>query len=207
MDILLVVDVQNDFCPGGSLAVAGGDEIVPTINALLATPQFSARIATLDWHPANHTSFHTLWPVHCVQGTHGAAFHPRLDVRLLDRTIVKGTDPAVDSYSGFFDNERQRETELRSIIDSLASSHGEHATHVHLHIVGLALDYCVKATALDAKALGYEVSVVVDATRAVNLHHGDDLRTLRELAAHGIALSTSRELLAGRGRGVELQRE
>ncbi len=205
MDILLVVDVQNDFCPGGSLAVKGGDEIVPTINKLLSAPHFQARLATLDWHPANHSSFHSLWPVHCVQGTRGAAFHPDLQVTRLDRTIVKGTDPAVDSYSGFFDNERRHETELRAIVEALAAANGVRPTDVHLHIVGLALDYCVKATALDAKALGYQVSVIVDATRAVHLQPGDDLRALRELVAGGVTLLSSRDILPEHAREVEVR--
>ena len=153
-DALIVVDVQNDFCPGGALAVAEGDRVVATLNALM--PRFGTVVATRDWHPANHRSFTAQggeWPPHCVAGTPGAEFHPGLDQGGIDFTVRKATTPDQEAYSGFDDTDlaaRLRERGVRRVF-----------------VGGLALDYCVDATALDAARAGFETYVVEDATRAV----------------------------------------
>ncbi len=177
-DALIVVDVQNDFCPGGALAVAGGDAIIPEINAMLR--QYQVRVLTQDWHPRNHTSFaanHTgaadfsmmempygpqvLWPVHCLQGTHGAAFHPRLETDLGDVVTRKGFRPEIDSYSAFFENDRTTPTGLEG---SLRTRGVEEVT-----LVGLATDFCVTYSAVDAARLGFRVNVKMSACRAIDL--------------------------------------
>jgi len=177
-EALIVVDVQNDFCPGGALAVPGGDEVVPEINALLG--DFALRVFTQDWHPANHASFasnhpgrkafevidmpyggQVLWPDHCVQDTEGAAFHPDLDTSKADHVLRKGFRPGIDSYSAFFENDRETETGL----DDFLRERGITA----VTIVGLATDFCVQYTALDAAHLGYKVTVLEHACRGIDL--------------------------------------
>ncbi|GMU22732.1 MAG: nicotinamidase [Phycisphaerae bacterium] len=197
MRALILVDIQIDFLPGGALGVPDGDQVVPVANRLMAA--FEQVVATQDWHPADHGSFASrhpgkkvgeviefnglpqiLWPDHCVQDTRGAAFPGDLDVRRISRVIHKGTDPAIDSYSGFFDNGRRKATGL-----------GEYLREKQireLFIVGLATDYCVKATALDARQLGFEVSLVLEGIRGVELHPGDCQRALDEMAAAGVRL-------------------
>ncbi len=174
---LIVIDVQNDFCPGGALAVPGGDEIVAQINAMMS--DFDAVILTQDWHPAGHSSFassHTdknpfdvtemtygpqvLWPDHCVQGTEGAAFHPDLRTDG-DLIIRKGFRSAIDSYSAFFENDQTTPTGL----DGYLNSRG----FTKLTMVGLATDFCVHFSAVDAARLGYDVQVLMDACRAIDL--------------------------------------
>ncbi len=174
---LIVIDVQNDFCPGGALAVPGGDEIVAQINAMMR--DFDAVILTQDWHPAGHSSFassHTdknpfdvtemtygpqvLWPDHCVQGTEGAAFHPDLRTDG-DLIIRKGFRSAIDSYSAFFENDQTTPTGL----DGYLNSRG----FTKLTMVGLATDFCVHFSAVDAARLGYDVQVRMDACRAIDL--------------------------------------
>lgn len=174
---LLVIDVQNDFCPNGSLAVEKGDEIIPLINDLIieAFKEDTLVVATQDWHPENHGSFaatnkapvfsmgtlngkpQVMWPVHCVQNTKGAEFHP--DLLTVPTVFCKGMDPTVDSYSGFFDNDGMNPTGLN---DYLKLNGIETVT-----VVGIATDYCVKFTALDAAKLGYKVNVVLKACRGV----------------------------------------
>jgi nicotinamidase/pyrazinamidase len=176
---LIVIDVQNDFCPGGLLAVTDGDAIIPRINALLdAAP---VRILTQDWHPANHTSFaanhpgaapfsmtqmpygpQVLWPVHCVIGTHGAAFHAGLQTNPADLIIRKGYRPSIDSYSAFFENDRKTSTGLNGYLRSRGVE--------SLTLVGLATDYCVAYSALDARRLGFDVTVDLAACRAIDLN-------------------------------------
>jgi nicotinamidase/pyrazinamidase len=177
-EALIVIDVQNDFCPGGALAVAEGDAIVPGINAAMA--DFSAVVLTQDWHPANHASFadnhpgaapfsmaemdygpQVLWPRHCVQGTEGAAFHAGLDATRADLLIRKGFRPAIDSYSAFFENDRKTATGL----DGYLRDRGIN----RLVLVGLATDFCVAYSALDAARLGYDVTVRMDLCRAIDL--------------------------------------
>jgi len=177
-DALLVVDVQNDFCPGGALAVAGGDEVVAPANALMA--RFAHVVLTQDWHPPDHRSFasahpghrpfetvampygeQTLWPDHCVQGSPGAAFHAELDTRRASLIVRKGTRPAIDSYSTFFENDRRTPTGLGGALRELGVS--------RVFLCGLATDYCVHYSALDARRLGFEAVVLLDACRAIDL--------------------------------------
>lgn len=175
---LLVIDVQNDFCPGGALAVAGGDQIVPGINALMG--DFAAVILTQDWHPSGHSSFasshpgraplemitmpygpQVLWPDHCVQGTRGAAFHADLATDRADLIIRKGMNPAIDSYSAFFENDQSTPTGLEGYLRSRGIA--------HLTMVGLATDFCVNYSAVDAAKLGFAVTVRQDLCRAIDL--------------------------------------
>ncbi len=178
MHALIVVDVQNDFCPGGALAVAGGDEIVPGINALMG--EMDAVVLTQDWHPAGHSSFasshpgqdvmsviempygpQVLWPDHCIQGTQGAAFHGRLDTDAADMIVRKGYNPAIDSYSGFFENDHITPTGLHGYLQTRAIE--------RLTMVGIATDFCVNYTAVDAARLGYQVEVREDLCRGIDL--------------------------------------
>ncbi len=201
---LIMVDLQNDFCTGGSLAVPGGEETVYLANQL--QKHFDLIVATQDWHPHDHMSFaanhpekgvgevimvegvsQVLWPIHCVQGTKGAEFHPDLDMRRVGKIVHKGTDKKVDSYSSFFDNEHLRVTDLDNYL---------HANQVKdLYILGLATDYCVKYSALDAAQLGYTVYVIQDACRGVELKSGDIERANAEMQAAGVKLINSSAFL------------
>lgn len=182
MKALILVDIQNDFLPGGALAVPDGDAVVPVANSLMR--EFPLIVATQDWHPDNHGSFaashpgrnpfdtidlnglpQTLWPVHCVNHTGGACFAPGLDTRRIDRIFPKGTDPTVDSYSGFFDNGHRHATGMSDYL------RGNNVREVV--ICGLATDYCVKFTALDAAREGFSVTLVESACRGVGLKPGD----------------------------------
>lgn len=202
---LIIVDVQNDFCPGGALPVPEGDQVVPIINRV--QPAFEVVIATQDWHPAEHVSFacnhpgkkvgevievdgieQILWPAHCVQNTPGAAFHPGLDTSRVAHIVRKGTDPRVDSYSGFFDNARRRDTGLAELLRRLGVD--------EVAICGLATDYCVKFTALDAQELGFKTSVIVDACRGVGLEPEDIPQALREMESRGVRILESTAFLA-----------
>ena len=197
MKALIIVDVQNDFLPGGALAVPGGDQVIPVINQL--SQEFDLVFTTQDWHPANHCSFaashpgkkigdrilidgkeQILWPVHCVQNTYGAELAGGLHPKMISGgvRISKGTDERVDSYSGFFDNQRKRATGL----ETLLRQHGVD----DLTIVGLATDYCVKATVLDARDLGFNVTVHENACRAVNLSPDDGANALADMRAAGV---------------------
>jgi len=173
MDALIVVDVQNDFCAGGALAVPDGDAVVEPINRLAREARFV--IATRDWHPPNHNSFRDQggpWPVHCVQGSEGAELHPHLDREQIDAVVDAGQAPDLEGYSGF------EATELEDVL----REHG--AKEVHL--AGLALDYCVKATALDARKAGFDAVVHRDATRSIDAQPGDAERAVEELRAAGV---------------------
>ena len=193
---LLVIDVQNDFCPGGALAVAGGNEIVPDVNAALA--RFAVRVLTQDWHPAGHSSFASqhpgrapfetvgmdygpqiLWPDHCVQGSDGAAFHPDLATDRADLIIRKGFRRAIDSYSAFFENDHATPTGL----DGYLRDRGVR----HVTLMGLATDFCVKWSALDAAKLGFEVTVHEEACRAIDLD-GSLAAARDEMRAAGVML-------------------
>jgi nicotinamidase-related amidase len=187
-DALVIVDVQHDFLPGGALAVAEGERIFDPIDDL--APRFARVYATRDWHPADHSSYAQYggpWPVHCVAGSHGAAFDARLDLEAVDVVVDKGTDRETDGYSGF----------AATTLDADLRDHGVH----RVFVCGLATDYCVKATALDAKAAGYDVVVVDDASAAVNVNEGDEEAALRELRASGIEVAHSGEI-AGNARLV-----
>jgi nicotinamidase/pyrazinamidase len=180
-DALIVVDVQHDFLPGGALAVATGNRIFAPIDAL--APRFRRVYATRDWHPLDHSSYAQHggpWPVHCVAGTRGAAFDARLDLKKVDAVIDKGVDRATDGYSGFAATE-------------LASDLRVHGVR-RVFVCGLATDYCVKATALDAHAAGFATVVVADASAAVDVQPGDEARALAELRAAGIDIVQSEDI-------------
>ncbi len=183
-DALLVVDVQRDFCPGGALAVPRGDEAVPVINRLLALTDWLT-VATRDWHPADHCSFKTrggVWPPHCVAGTEGAAFHPALDEARIRHVVSKATARDGEAYSGF------QGTDLAAVLASRGIRRA--------FVCGLATDYCVKATALDARRAGLEVVVIEDGIRGVEVRPGDCAKAVDEMKASGIVLATSAELTA-----------
>lgn len=201
---LILVDLQNDFCPGGNLAVPGGDEIIPLANQLQA--YFDLVIATQDWHPRDHMSFasshpgrrvgekisikgmeQVLWPIHCVQDSPGAEFHPDLDTRKFSRIFYKGVDKAMDSYSAFFDNAHLRSTGLA---DYLRSENVE-----EVYVMGLATDYCVKFSSLDAKQLGFKVLLIEDGCRGVELKSGDIANSLAEMQAAGVELIHSSKIM------------
>ena len=171
---LIVVDFQNDFTPGGALAVPHGDEIAERINDLARSPDFDLVVATRDWHPPDHGSFEHHggpWPVHCVEDTDGAELHPALDHERLDIIVDKGQNPSTDGYSGF------DETGLEELLRQRGIE--------RLTIVGLATDYCVKNTALDALDHGFEVTVDRAGVRGVDVNPGDSERALEELRAAG----------------------
>jgi nicotinamidase/pyrazinamidase len=173
MEALIVVDVQNDFCPGGALAVTEGDQVVEPINALAEEMPFV--LATRDWHPRDHSSFVEeggIWPVHCVQGSSGAELHPGVRRDQIDIVVDKGQVPELDGYSGFQGTSLDRLLRERDV-DTV-------------HVAGLALDYCVKETALDARRAGYAVIVHRGATRPVEVQEGDGERAGEELRAAGV---------------------
>jgi len=186
----ILVDIQNDFCPGGALAVPGGDTIIPVVNRL--SPLFRSIIATMDWHPADHCSFKDQggrWPPHCIQNTRGASLHPAVDVSRISRYVRKATSRDRDEYSEFGGVDEQN----RSLDEIL-----KEAGIATLYVAGLATDYCVRATVLDGLRLGYVVYAITDAMRPVEVNAGDGDRTLREMTEAGARLITSVEILAGR---------
>jgi nicotinamidase/pyrazinamidase len=203
MQALLLVDVQNDFLPGGALAVPEGDAVVPVANSLI--PRFPLVVATQDWHPADHQSFASqhpgknvgdvidldglqqiLWPDHCVIETGGAQFAPGLDVSGIHQVFRKGSQRNVDSYSGFFDNGRRNSSGLDAMLRE------RHVTDVY--VAGLATDVCVKFTSLDACELGFRVHLIEDACRGVNLQPGDVAQATEEMRAAGVSVISSFEL-------------
>jgi nicotinamidase/pyrazinamidase len=182
-DALLVVDVQRDFCPGGALAVPQGDRIVPAINRLLGLTHW-VTVATRDWHPPDHCSFKTqggIWPVHCVADTDGASFHPELQVSRIRHLVSKAVTKDSEAYSGF------QGTDLARLL---------HSSNLRrVFVCGLATDYCVKATALDARHAGLDVVVIEDAIRGVEVHPGDCAAALAEMRAAGIAFACAADLI------------
>jgi nicotinamidase/pyrazinamidase len=191
---LLLIDLQNDFLPGGALAVSDGDRVIPIANSLMR--DFEMVIASQDWHPANHGSFvsqhpnlnvgdtflwngsmQVVWPDHCVQGTYGAAFSPGLDVSRISHLITKGEDSSIDSYSAFFDNGKNRATRLHALLQS----HGIDT----IHVMGLATDYCVRASVLDALDLGYQVTLQTNGCRGVEIRPGDCAKAIEDMALYG----------------------
>ena len=197
MHALIVIDVQNDFCPKGALAVAGGNEIVSDINVLMG--QFDAVILTQDWHPAGHSSFaasHTgkdpydmiempygsqiLWPDHCIQGTAGAAFNSALNTDQADLIIRKGYNPAIDSYSAFFENDHKTPTGLEGYLRTRGIT--------KVTLVGLALDFCVNYSAIDAAKLGFDVTVRRELCRAIDLN-GSLAAAEAAMASAGVTLA------------------
>jgi len=204
MKSLIIVDMQNDFCPGGALPVPEGDRVVEVINRI--QPKFDLVVATQDWHPAEHGSFaanhpgrspgerielaglpQILWPVHCVQDTPGAELHPRLDCSRIARVFHKGTDPSVDSYSGFFDNGRRTSTGLGEYLKDQGVT--------DVYVCGLATDYCVNATALDAVALGFKTYLLEDGCRGVELREGDVQRAIEEMRRQGVVIVREMDLI------------
>ncbi len=205
MNALLLVDLQNDFVPGGALGVPEGDRVVSVANRLI--PQFDLVVATQDWHPADHLSFasqhpgkkpgdmieldglsQVLWPDHCVQRTRGAEFVAALNTASIQRIFHKGTDRRIDSYSGFFDNGHRQATGLGDFLS------GRGVTTIYL--LGLATDYCVKFSALDAVDLGFAIHVVRDGCRGVDLSPGDVERAIEEMRSAGVRLTDSETVLA-----------
>ncbi|WP_319417379.1 bifunctional nicotinamidase/pyrazinamidase [Marispirochaeta aestuarii] len=197
---LIIVDLQRDFCPGGALAVKDGDSIVPAVNSLAIS--FDKVVATRDWHPKNHISFasnhpgkkvqeilktgdieQVLWPDHCVPGTPGAEFHPDLDQRTFDLIISKGTSPKLDSYSGFFENDHLTPTGLDGYLKNLGIN--------DLAVCGLATDYCVFYTVMDAIKLGYKVDLVSDCVRGVDFPQGNVQERLEEMQKAGARIVAS----------------
>ena len=181
MRALLIVDVQNDFCPGGALAVPKGDKVVPVINKLM--PAFPLIVASKDWHPAGSVHFKK-WPPHCVQGTKGADLHPKLEAGRIHKVFLKGTRNKDDGYSAF-------EATSGDLAEFLK---GQDVTD--LYVTGLATDYCVKASALDADRNGFETYVVEDAVAAVEVKPGDGAKALKAMAHAGVTLVTSSEVLS-----------
>ncbi len=201
---LIVIDLQNDFCPGGALAVAGGDEIVPLVNRLIGS--FEHVVLTQDWHPAGHSSFasthpgqapfaavqmaygsQTLWPDHCVQGTPGAEFHRDLAWTKAELVIRKGFRKAIDSYSAFYENDRKTPTGLAGYLRERGLT--------KLALVGLATDFCVAYSALDAARLGFETTVLLDACRAIDLN-GSLATARRQMQLAGVSLGEAARLVA-----------
>ena len=206
MKALLLIDLQNDFCKGGALEVKEGDSVISVANSLLKKfkNEDALIVATKDWHPITHKSFasnssgkigevgtlndlpQVWWPNHCIQNTFGSEFHPELDSDLIDKTIFKGTDKEIDSYSGFFDNGKLKKTELDSILK---------ANNIDtLYIMGLATDYCVKFSVLDALELGYKVYLIEDGCRGVNLTPTDSFEAIKEMESRGAIITKSFEI-------------
>jgi nicotinamidase/pyrazinamidase len=203
MKALIIVDLQNDFLSGGALAVPHGDQVIPLANKL--QQRFDLVLATQDWHPPDHGSFATnhpkknpgdrimldgieqiLWPVHCVQKTHGAEFFPSFNTKRIAHVFHKGIDPRIDSYSTFFDNAHRRPTGLAEYLKARSIK--------DIYLLGLALDYCVKYSALDARQLGLNTHVILDGCRGIDLEPGDIDRTLDEMKRVGAILLQSSDL-------------
>ena len=179
MKALLIVDVQNDFCPGGALAVPDGDKVVAVINQLI--DHFPLVLASKDWHPSESVHFER-WPVHCVRDTRGAEFHPALEAGQIHRVLLKGTKNTDDGYSAF----EAQNTDLTQLLTEKAVD--------ELYVTGLATDYCVKASALDAIKSGLKTTVITDAIAGVELQEGDSEKALEEMRAAGVRLMKSKEL-------------
>lgn len=201
---LIMVDLQNDFCQGGNLAVPDADAVIPLANQLQS--HFGCVIASKDWHPKDHTSFasnhlghkvgevmtvngisQVLWPDHCVQGTPGAKFHPQLDTAPIQKIFLKGIDKAIDSYSTFFDNAHLRATGLADFLYEKKIK--------DIYIMGLATDYCVFYSCSDAVHLGFNVYVIEDACRGVELKKGDTARALKKMETLGVYRILAREII------------
>jgi nicotinamidase/pyrazinamidase len=204
MKALILVDIQNDFLPGGALAVPDGDKVIPIVNKLYST--FPLVVATQDWHPADHGSFaashpgknlfeqielnglpQTLWPVHCVQNTKGAELAAALNRERIAKVFPKGTDAGIDSYSGLFDNGHRKSTGLGEWLKTQGVT--------EVFVCGLATDYCVKFTALDAAQMGFKTHFIEDASRGVNLQPDGVLNAIEQMKRAGITVTQSAELL------------
>jgi nicotinamidase/pyrazinamidase len=204
MKALILVDLQYDFCLHGALAVEGADQLIPIANKLMS--HFDLVVATQDWHPANHGSFaanhpwrkpgqvielnglsQILWPIHCVEGSFGAEFVQELNTDKIDKVFPKGTDVGIDSYSGFFDNGHQKSTGMSDFLQEKDVK--------EVYVMGLAADYCVKFTALDAAELGFETYLISDATKGVNIKPDDVENAFQEMKKQGIQFITSKEII------------
>lgn len=204
MKALLLIDIQNDFLPGGTLAVKEGNDILPIINEIVHYP-FNLIVATKDWHPSDHGSFannhegknpgdhmnlggldQILWPAHCVQGTWGSEFASGWDTTEIDKIIYKGTDPLIDSYSAFYDNGHRKATGLEPYLREKGIK--------EIFFAGLATDYCVKYSVLDALELGFRAYVISDACRGVNLHPNDSSRAFAQMQAGNAVLLSVKDL-------------
>ncbi|MCP4443378.1 MAG: bifunctional nicotinamidase/pyrazinamidase [Aureispira sp.] len=206
MKVLILVDLQNDFCANGALEVPDANAVIPIANDLIEKGTFDLVIATQDWHPANHKSFaanhpwrkpgdlidlggleQILWPIHCVQDSFGALFVNDLNHSAIDFVFQKGTDVEIDSYSGFFDNGKRKATGLGAFLSEKGVK--------EVYVLGLATDYCVKFTALDAVELGFKTFLLEDACRGVNLNEGDVEKALDTMKEQGVILLNSKELI------------
>ena len=203
MRALILVDLQNDFMPGGALGVPEGDQVVPIANQMQKVFDFA--VATQDWHPRDHGSFaqnhpgrevgelidldgisQVLWPVHCVQNSRGSELVSTLDTARIRRVFRKGTDPSIDSYSAFFDNGHRQSTGLMDYLR-------EHGVR-EVYLLGLATDYCVKFSALDARQLGFTTTVIEDGCRGVGLHERDVANAIEEMRVEGVDFRSSSEV-------------
>jgi nicotinamidase/pyrazinamidase len=200
---LIITDIQNDFCPGGALAVAEGDKIIPIVNALAR--KFDKVVATQDWHPPGHASFasthnkepydiitideiqQVLWPVHCVTGSFGADFHKDLDLREVDLIIRKGNDLKIDSYSTFLENDKKTVTGLHYYLKGFSIQ--------NLYLCGLATDYCIYYSAMDAKEMGFNVGVILDACRGIDVPAGNIAAAVERMKERGIRIMNHDDLL------------
>ena len=210
MNALILVDLQSDFLPGGALPVPHGDKVIPLANELQR--RFDLVVATKDWHPPDHGSFATnhlgkepgdriildgveqiLWPVHCVQNTHGAEFAPSFDTSRVAHVFHKGINPRIDSYSTFFDNAHRRRTGLGEYLKERSIN--------DIYLLGLALDYCVKYSALDARHLGFNTHIILDGCRGIGLDPGDLDRAIDEMKRAGAILLQSHDLSLSRKNG------
>ena len=202
MKALIIIDVQNDFCPGGALAVSGGDEVVPVINQLVEA--FDHVIVTQDWHPAGHLSFasshpgkaplemvqlpygeQVLWPDHCIQETAGAAFHPDLNIEKAELIVQKGFRKEIDSYSAFYENDKKTDTGLADYLRAKEID--------TLYMTGLALDFCVAWSAIDGRQEGFDVTIIGDATRGIDAN-GSLERAMWNLRDAGVKMVVSSQL-------------
>jgi nicotinamidase/pyrazinamidase len=205
MTALLIVDIQNDFLPGGALSVPNGDVVIPVINRLLEL-DFDFVVATKDWHPKNHGSFASnhgkfvgdyillegldqiLWPDHCVENTKGSEFSEDLNLELIDHITHKGMDQSIDSYSAFFDNGHKKSTGLEKKLKEMGI--------INLYVCGLATDYCVKFSTLDACRLGFNTYVIEDACRGVNLSGDDSENAVTEMRKSGAQIINSADVVS-----------
>ena len=207
MKALILVDIQNDFLPGGALAVPDGDHVIAPANALIDRGRFDLIVATQDWHPRDHGSFaanhpgkkiydkidlnglpQTLWPVHCVQHTRGAELSKSLGRDRIGRVFQKGTDPGIDSYSGFYDNGHRKSTGLADYLKAQGVD--------EVFICGLATDYCVNFTALDARQIGFKTILIEDACRGVNIRPNDSADAIEAMRREGVSVVSSASLIA-----------
>ncbi len=177
--VLMIIDVQNDFCPGGALAVPHGDEVVPVINKII--DKYDLVIATRDWHPEKTVHFEK-WPVHCVRKTKGAEFHPELNLEKINKIVSKGTGRIDDGYSAF----ETKELDLAQFIKSMGIK--------EVHVCGLATEYCVKASAIESAKNGFKTYVILDAVRGIELNEGDIQKAKEEMKAAGVKFLTSNEV-------------